>query len=629
MINKKMIKEDLYEAVNQDFLKDLEIPADRSSIGAAAQLDIAIEKLLIDDSKNLDLNDPFVSTEMQHYLKFYRSILNNTGRDLTKQHPVHQMITAIQTINDKKSLNDVLLKLISYNCPTLFGIGVSPSFKDSQLNILYADAPKTILPAKEFYFDDKEKERLLTVFKDVMSRIMTKFNIQNAQQIIKQALELDQKIVEYVKTQEELADYVKMYNPTEYSALLAYSELIDFDAIIKHFIPKEIKQLSVTQPRFYQNITKIYTEDNLDEIKAFILVHFLYDVSDLFDEELRQIKTDYVRALSGAKEVDKLEKFALKKAVDIYSQTVGLYYGQKYFGEEAKKDIYDLVNKIIQQYKKRLAANQWLTSATKDKAILKLDKINVMLAYPDSIPELYKKITYVDNQTLYTNYLENVKLHVLDNLAKYEEKVDPSLWHMPASMVNAYYDPSQNLICFPAAILNQPFYSLKQSRSQNFGGIGAVIAHEISHAFDNNGANFDENGNLNNWWQKEDFAKFQELTNKMITQFDGIEINGGKVNGKLVVSENLADVGGLACAIACAKEEENYNLEELFINYARVWAFKARPELYSLLLKSDVHAPAKLRANIQASNMDEFYEIFDIQQGDKMYRDKKDRIVVW
>ncbi len=200
---------------------------------------------------------------------------------------------------------------------------------------------------------------------------------------------------------------------------------------------------------------------------------------------------------------------------------------------------------------------------------------------------------------------------------------------MPGHLVNACYDPSRNDITFPAAILQAPFYALSQSDSQNLGGIGAVIAHEISHGFDNNGAQFDEFGNLSDWWQPEDYDHFKVLTQEMIDQFDGLETEAGPVNGKLVVSENIADAGGLAAALETAKGLDDTDLKAFFTNWAEVWRMKARKQYMQLLLSIDVHAPAKLRANVQVQNLEDWYTTFDVKPGDGMYLAPDKRITIW
>lgn len=250
------------------------------------------------------------------------------------------------------------------------------------------------------------------------------------------------------------------------------------------------------------------------------------------------------------------------------------------------------------------------------------------MGYPDRLDPLYEKFK-VAGSSLVDNVLHFEKIANLDHYSKWNQPVNRKRWEMSAHTVNAYYNPSYNIIVFPAAILQAPFYSLKQTASENYGGIGAVIAHEISHAFDNNGAHFDELGNLHNWWTKDDLAHFEKLSQKMITEFDGLTTPAGKVNGKLVVSENIADAGGLSCALEAAKNEADVDLKAFFINWARVWCVKSSIERQKLLLNIDVHAPNELRANIQPKNLVDFYQAFDINSTDPMYLAPDKRVNIW
>lgn len=291
-----------------------------------------------------------------------------------------------------------------------------------------------------------------------------------------------------------------------------------------------------------------------------------------------------------------------------------------------------MIKEMIRVYKKRLEENSWLSQATKEKAIIKLDKLGVQVGYPESIParfDAYKTVTAEDGGTLLSNALAFSKIEAKDRFSKWNKPVDRSEWEMSADTVNAYYHPFRNVIVFPAAILQAPFYSLEQSSSANFGGIGAVIAHEISHAFDNNGAKFDEFGNLNNWWTEEDLEQFQNKAQAMIDEFDGLSLADATVNGKLTVSENIADAGGLSCALEAAKSEKDFSFEEFFVSWATIWRTKAKKEYQQLLLQIDVHAPAKLRANVQLQNIDEFYETFGITEQDEMYQKPEKRVHIW
>ena len=349
-------------------------------------------------------------------------------------------------------------------------------------------------------------------------------------------------------------------------------------------------------------------------------------------EEFRQVGGIYSRALSGAPEARPQEKAAFYLASGRFDQIIGDYYGKKYFGEQAKRDVEQMVQRMVGIYQDRLSSNTWLSEATREKAIIKLNTLGIHVGYPEKIPAIYthfKVTTAEEGGTLLSNALHFSHLKRKEDFKKWNQPVERDEWEMSADTVNAYYHPFRNIIVFPAAILQAPFYSLKQSSSENFGGIGAVIAHEISHAFDNNGSLFDEYGNLNNWWTEEDQKHFQALADQMIAEFDGLEIAGGKVNGKLTVSENIADAGGLSCALEAAKKDNNVDLEGFFINWATIWRMKARKEYTQLLLSIDVHAPNKLRANVQVKNLADFYQTFDIQPNDAMYLAPEKRVSIW
>jgi len=273
--------------------------------------------------------------------------------------------------------------------------------------------------------------------------------------------------------------------------------------------------------------------------------------------------------------------------------------------------------------------NGFLAESTKEQAIKKLSTIEIKMGYPDEIKPFWFKLVFDEDASYFEEMQTLFAIRIQDQLDKALKPVDRTRWQMPGHMVNAGYDPSSNDITFPAAILQKPFYSLQQSVSENLGGIGAVIGHEISHAFDNNGANFDENGNLKNWWTEEDFTAFQELTKGMIEQFDGIEFHGGKINGELTISENIADNGGVGVTLEIMHTLPEPDFRAYFINWARVWCRKAKEEYLQLLLSSDVHSPGELRANMQPRNFPEWYETFGVTEHDGMYIAPEKRISIW
>lgn len=458
---------------------------------------------------------------------------------------------------------------------------------------------------------------------------MVGYSLDDSHRIVKQALDFDKTLVPIVKTPEEWADDIKNYNPMDFDEFITKSKNLDLKKFVVDSVGDEPIKVINREPRYLENLDKLVNPDTFENVKSWMIVRFLFYKANDLDEEFRQTVGEYRLVLSGAKELLSRDKFAYHVAERNLDQVVGTYYGKKYFGEKAKKDVRQMVEKMISVYEERLFNNDWLSEATKKKAILKLKKMVLKIGYPDQVESIFSKIKVDENLSLYDNLAQINKIKNEDELSRLHQPVDRSKWLMPGHMVNASYDPQRNDITFPAAILQAPFYSLEQTSSQNFGGIGAVIAHEISHAFDNNGAQFDELGNINNWWTKEDYAIFKQLTQKMIDEFDGISYIGKKVNGTLIVSENIADVGGLRCALEAAKAEVDYNAKEFFTNWARVWRSKSTEQLNEMLLALDVHAPDSLRANVQAQNMDEFYDAFDVTEKDGMWLDKDKRVNIW
>ena len=385
----------------------------------------------------------------------------------------------------------------------------------------------------------------------------------------------------------------------------------------------------VADPRFLDGFKTLFNEENFAKFIHWSYVNFLLQRGQFLSEQLRDICGAFSRALSGiAKPTDPI-KNAYRLASNCFDQPVGIYYGVKYFGEEAKKDVVEMVKEIIETYKLRVKNSDILCDATKEKAILKLSTMKIKMGYPDKADPIYDQFVVNKKDSLYKNISNIYKVRFFDKLSKLNQPVDKTKWLMPGHMVNACYDPTSNDITFPAAILQAPFYSIKQTRSENLGGIGAVIGHEISHAFDNNGAKMDENGNINNWWTKEDFKKFEKKTKLMIEQFEGIELPWGKVNSALIVSENIADNGGMAVTLNIMKNMKDANYEEYFLNWARVWCQKAKPEFQTLLLTVDVHGPVLLRTNMPPRNFQEWYDTFDVKKTDQMYIEPKKRLIIW
>jgi putative endopeptidase len=635
-MNKERLKQDFFEAVNEDWLKTAKIPADKPATGGFQDLVDGIDDLLMKDIDQMLADPSIVQSDMiLHFLHFYQLANDYDRRNQLAEKPLLPLLEQIEKITSFEELNQQFPEWTLDSLPLPFSLDVDADMKNAQTNALFAYPPSLFLPDKTYYSSEHPNgAQLLNIFFDMMVQLvqLAGKDKNQAEAIVEQAIQFDKLVAPHVKSAEEKADYSKMYNPQDFDIFIAHTNQLDLKKLVTGLIGTIPDKVIVTDPVYFEQLSELLTTDHFQLFKSWMIVRTIRLLSGYLSEEFRQVSGIFSRTLSGTDEAMPQKKAAFYLATGQFDQVIGDYYGKTYFGEAAKKDVEQMIQKMILVYKKRLEENNWLSDATRKKAIIKLDKLGVQVGYPEKIPALfqqYKTIPKEEGGTLLSNALTFSKVALKDRFARWNKPVDRTKWEMSADTVNAYYHPFRNIIVFPAAILQAPFYSLEQSSSANFGGIGAVIAHEISHAFDNNGALFDEYGNLNNWWTEEDLAHFQEKAQAMIEEFDGLPFADGNVNGKLTVSENIADAGGLSCALEAAKTEQEHSLEEFFISWATIWRTKAKKEYQQLLLQIDVHAPAKLRANIQPQNLIEFYETFAITENDAMYLPPEKRVHIW
>ena len=626
-------KDNLYLAVNGAWQEKAKISPDKSSAGIFTSLDEDIEKTLMKEFQDLAAGTTLTTDpELQAAVKLYQVVNDETKLQKFHEKPILKDLEQIQNLDSLAELNKCLVPFAKSDFPLPLTIEIDADMKNTAKNVVYVDGADLILPDKSYYEAGNESgKKLLAQYVATMQKllVMVGYSQTHAEETAAKAVAFDQSLVPIVKSSEEWADYAAIYNPVQFDEFVEKSTYLDLRALVVDQINATPDKVILEQPRYMANLDKLINETTFENLKAWILVTFLQQKAGFLDEEFRQTIGEFQLARSGAQELPSRTKYAYQTASDVFSEVIGIYYGQKYFGEKAKADVRNMIEKTIAIYEQRLATNTWLGEATKKKAILKLEKIVIKVGYPDVAQAVYKKLKIDEKLSFYDNMVNIRKTLLADEMEQYHKPVDRTKWLMPGQMVNACYDPSRNDVTFPAGILQAPFYSLEQTSSQNYGATGATFGHEISHAFDNDGAKFDEYGNMNNWWTDEDYAKFKALTQDMIDEFDGIPFAGGKVNGKLVVSENIADIGGLRCAIEAAKMEDDYNAKEFFISWARSWRYKANKQRAEELLATDVHAPEPLRANVHAQNMDEFYAAFNVQPGDGMWLAPEKRISIW
>ncbi len=627
------IQDDLYMFVNQEKIEELVIPDDKPCAGGFNELADSVEKIMMAELRDMTENASYPNDYLKRACKLY-SIAQDI--DTKARHGISPAIKNLAVLNEIQTLGDfnrLYKTLILNGIPMPINISVDTDMKNTKRRLVYIQGAGVILPDASYYKPEMaaQKEQILGIWKNVAKMIMAKTNLSSEEQsqYVDDTLAFDEMLGGLVKTNEEWSKYIESYNPMDTSTVSEMLSSVDFAFILKDLFGYAPTTVVVSEPRYFSNFTKVLNADNLEIYKHWAYVKGLLDSCPYLSEELRDMGGMYMRALTGVAKMQSVEKFAYNLSSGNYSEPIGIYYGEKYFGQEAKKDITEIVYQIIDTYKKRIRTNDILGDETKEKAILKLSTMGVKMGYPDKVRPIYDELVFNPDDSLFDIVLSLKKVRMLNSFAKLDKPTEPENWQMPGHMVNACYDPSVNDITFPAAILQKPFYSLKQTRSENLGGIGAVIGHEISHAFDSNGAKCDENGNINNWWTDDDFKRFETKVNQMIEQFDGIELPWGKVNGAFIVSENMADNGGMSVTLDIMSSTEGVSYEEYFKNWARVWCQKAKPEYSQLLLSVDVHGPCTLRANIPPRNFDEWYSTFDVKESDRMYIQPDKRIVIW
>ncbi len=634
-INQKMIKDDLYEAVNGEWVKQATIPDDKPATGGFQNLDDKVEKQLtadLDDFVAGKQHDQMpTENRFAELLKLYQLAGDFERREKEGTKPLLDGLKPVQALQSYADYQEHWLEFAKNGvaAPVLFDIDAD--MKNATVNALFAGAPGLILPDKSYYDQGNQQgPKLMALWKKNIGEVLPKFGFSadETQQLIDQTVAFDQLLVPHVKSAEEASDYSKMYNPQTLTEFVDHTKQLDLAAIIEGLIGAKPDKVIVTEPKYLAALDDILT-GHFELFKSWLIVNYIRSNAGLLTDELRELNGRYGRAVSGQKKPVNQKKYAFRMARGVFSQVLGVYYGRRYFGQAAKADVQRMVHSMVDVYKQRLQNNEWLSPKTREKAIVKLNELGIQVGFPNKVPAVYDKLHVDLSQSLMANLNNLSRVFLEDQFSKWGKKVDRNRWEMSAATVNAYYHPFKNIIVFPAAVLQAPFYSTEQSSSENFGGIGAVIAHEISHAFDNNGSLFDEKGNLNNWWTDEDRAHFKKLSQKMIDEFDGLPFAGQKVNGKLTVSENIADGGGLSCALSAAKKEDDADLKAFFINWARIWRMKATTQYMQLLLSVDVHAPNKLRANVQVKNLADFYTTFNVHEGDGMYLPEDQRVNIW
>lgn len=628
-------EEDYYEYVNADWMKENPIPDDAANWGSFQVAQEKVDQTLKDDFDKMISGEKETPPQLQNFITFYQQMLDFKGRDERGAKDLKERLLAIESLASIEDFNDKGAQLTMDNWTMPFDLQVEPSPKDATKNSLFANTPALFLDSKDFYEKgDKTGEALLKARGKALEELLnaTGYKKTEAKKMTEQALRFDKSIAANSLSPEEAANVEASTNEISFDELAAQSKNLKVAEILEKIGVKKPENVIIDNPNYFKNIDKIFSKDTFEDYKAWAIAQEVIDAAQLLDKQMADTENKFELVENGAQKAPSRKRQAYEIAKNVYWEPVGLYYGQTYLGEDAKEDVKNIVREVTDVYKKRLEKNDWLRAETREKAIQKLDNMVMQVGYPDKIHEYFDNQTVKNKEeggTAYTNITEiNRKLQEY-TFQRLNKAPDRELWAMSAEYVNAGYIPNSNSINFPAAILQDPFYNLNGNKSANYGGIGTVIGHEISHAFDTNGSKFDEFGSMKDWWTKEDTAEFKKRTDAMVKLFDGRKTPGGKVNGKLTLTENTADAGGISTALELTEKQEEPDYDTFYQSWTKVWRENITKEYQQQKIKGNVHAPNKVRANVQLGNLDKFYESYDVEKGDGMYIAPKDRVKIW
>lgn len=628
------VASNFYQAVNKDWLLKTKIPADSPSIDNFYTLDEDIKGKLKKDIKNLgEGKETSDITGMSEFITFYKAASDYKQREKDGLEPLKPYLKEIEDIKDLNDLANKSASLTDKGIPLPFGYDVGTNAENTSQKQIQLTPPSILLPDVSIYKDESSKKQYLTPIETATQKAleMLGYSEKNSKRIVKEALEFDEIIAKYSLSNEEMSESKNLVHPKTAEEINAYSGSFKLYDVIKGIMGRDLETINVPNTKYFENYSKVVNQDNFSKIKSWMLVQEAMAASNSLTEDYRLNFQSISMAIMGTQKPTSKEDTVYEMSVNLFSDVMSVYYGRKYFGEEAKTDVTGMIDKIKNVYRGRLQQNDWLTEETRKKAIEKLDKMKVFVGYQEDVDPGTKELHLDPNKSFFELSEDIAQFGKRYTIDHFDEPIDKNKWSGSAFDINAYYNPESNSINFPAGILQAPFYDKNQSTEKNYGGIGVVIGHEITHAFDSNGADYDENGDMHNWWTKADSKAFDKRIKAFEDQWDDLEIYGTKVNGKLTVTENVADAGGLSSTLQVLKTDMTKpNLKDYFENYANIWKQKASLQYNKYTMVQDVHAPNELRVNQQLKNLPEFYEAYpQIKEGDAMYLAPSKRISLW
>ena len=634
-------QDNFYRYINGNWLNNNDIPADKTAIGsfydlrdqADKDVNAIIEELAA--TKNLKQG-----SDEQKVADIFRSYMDTEKRNSLGTKPIQPIFDAINNINNKKELAKFFGKYQAVGVGNPLGFYISVDAKKSDRYIAQIWQSGLGLPDKDYYFNDTE--RFVTLRAGYIAHIAKMFKlagIADGTEASKTIMAIETKLAKFHWTKVQSRDSEKRYNKYAVNQLNELTNAFDWSSYLKAQSVSSATDIIINQPDFVAGFGDIFSETSLEDWKTYLKFHNLSNFASYLTADIDNENFDfYSTQLSGRKE----QRPQWKRGVGIVNsnlgEVIGKVYVKRHFTPEAKNRMSELVENLRSAYVTSINDLEWMSADTKKEAQIKLAAFTPKIGYPDRWED-YSRLT-INADDLVGNILRSSRLSHDKGVEKLAEPTRKWEWHMTPQTVNAYYNPTVNEIVFPAAILQAPFFNMKADDAVNYGGIGAVIGHEMGHGFDDQGSKYDAKGNLRNWWTEQDLAEFSKRTKTLVEQYDDYHVfDDLTVNGKLTLGENIGDLSGLTIAYKAYKTSLNGKEaliidgltgdQRFFMGYAQIWRAKIVEKSMRNRVATDPHSPAEFRALGSLSNMDEFYEAFDVKKGDAMYIAPEERVKIW
>ena len=634
-------QDNFFDYVNGGWVNNTEMPSDRARWGTFDALREQSSKdvrALVEEVSSAD--GVKAGSPAQKIRDYYNSYMDVETATKLGARAIQAELAEISGANSLDDIYRLFGELGVYGVDSPFSSFVFSDAKDPDTNVIYLNQSGLTMPDRDYYLkDDEQYVKGRQLYLDYVANIFTQAGIENGGERAERLLALETRLAEVQWTKEENRDPVKGYNPKTLEELKEMAPLIKWDIGFEAAGIPARDMYVVSQPSFFEAADDIIENTDLSLWKDYLAFQTLSSFAPVMGDDYFNLWFGFYReGLSGVSEPRPQWKRAVNSVNGNMGELLGQLYVDRHFQPEAKARMDTMIKNLIRAYEKSIIELDWMSEETKQQALVKLSKFSPKIGYTDEWRDYSKmEITAGD---LIGNIKSAAEFEHVRNLNKLDKPVDKGEWFMTPQTVNAYYNPVWNEIVFPASILQPPFFNVNADDAVNYGGIGAVIGHEIGHGFDDSGRKFDGDGNLNDWWTEDDTVKFDERKNALAAQYDGyVVIDGLTINGQFTSGENIGDLGGLSIAYVAYKlslDGKEAPLidgwtgdQRFFLGWAQVWRSKARDAEVKRLLTIDPHSPPKFRANGAAVNVTPFYDAFDVQEGDGMYLPKEERVKIW